>query len=407
MSDGREYSILASSRCHPDPVRPFRGLFNRRSLAHLSTLDGVDVDVVSPRARAPPAGPYSEFRRIPREVEWTEYRVNHPRFSFVPPARAFRYTLSSRSFRKTIRRYINSSTVEPDVAHAGHIHFDGYGLIPYCEENDIPFFVMGRGATLNAYPDLPRSGPAVVEETLEKCAGVICVSDALAEIASGIIGSDEKVHTVANGTSPEKFPNGHRDEIRDELGIPDGDTVVLFVGSFTERKGVKEIATALRSLDRPDTHFLFVGHHGELDTDIQSAINSATVGSRSRIYRGMPPFALRRLFVAADLLLLPSHAEGRPNVVYEAMASKTAVLATDIGGIAEQMVNQETAILIPPREPATLQENLESLLDSPKRLVKLGEAGYRRLLNQGWTWENHAREIRDLHEKAIESGTKT
>lgn len=406
MSDGREYSVLASSRCHPDPVRPFRGLFNRRSLAHLSTQDGVRVDVVSPRARAPPVGPYSEFRRIPREVEWAEYRVNHPRFTFVPPASRFRYTLSTQSFRRVLRQYINSTATEPDVAHAGHIHFDGYGLIPYCEENDIPFFVMARGATLNSYPDLPRSGPTVVEETLEKCAGVICVSDALARIASDIIGSSDKVHTVANGTSPEKFPNGHRDEIRDELGIPDGDRVVLFVGSFTERKGVKEIASVLRTLDQPDTHFLFVGHHGDLDTDVQSAINSATVGSRSKIYRGMPPFALRRLFVAADLLLLPSHAEGRPNVVYEAMASKTAVLATNIGGITEQTVDQETAVLIPPRDPTTLKRELESLLDDPDRLAELGKAGYRRLVDQGWTWENHARQIRDLHERAIESGTK-
>jgi glycosyltransferase involved in cell wall biosynthesis len=378
-------------------------LFNRQSLAHLSSLDGVTADVVALRARAPPVGPYSEFKRIPDEIEWPEYRVMHPRFTFLPPAQLFRYTVSSRSFRKTLTQYIESSPIQPDVAHAGHIHFDGYGLIPYCEENDIPFFVMGRGRTLNSYPGLPRTGPAIVEETLEKCAGIICVSDDLARIASEIIGSDEKVHTVANGTSPEKFPNDHREEIREELGIPDGDTVVLFVGSFTERKGVKEIATALQSFDQPNTHFLFVGHHGDLDNAIQSAINRANVGSRSKIYHGMPPFALRRLFVAADLLLLPSHAEGRPNVVYEAMASKTAVLATNVGGITEQMVDGETAVLIPPQEPGILRRELESLVTDPDRLAKLGAAGYQRLFDKGWTWDNHAQRIRALHEEAIES----
>lgn len=405
--DEQVYSVLASVRSHPDPVRPYRGLFNRRSLSSLASETGAEIDAVSLRARAPPIGPYSSYRDIPETVRWPEYELDHPRFTFLLPAGLFRYRFSSRSFRESLHEYLDARSAHPDILHAGHIHFDGYGLLPYSREHDIPLFVMGRGAVLNNYPDLPSPGPRVVEETLEHCSGIICVSDALATIASDIIGSDERVHTVANGAAPEQFPNERRDAIRAELDIADGDRVVLFVGSFTERKGIREMATVLRSMDRPDTNFLFVGHHGDLKSHLQSALRSATVGPASRIYDGMPPFALRRLFVAADLVQLPSHAEGRPNVIYEAMASRTAVLSTDIGGVSEQVIDGETGLLVPPGDADALNRSLRELLSAPATLTEMGESGYRRLIKKGWTWRNHARTVSAIHRNAIEQTATT
>jgi len=405
--DEQAYSVLASVRSHPDPIRPYRGLFNRRSLSSLDNETGADIDAVSLRARAPPVGPYSSYRDIPQTVQWPEYDLDHPRFTFLIPADLFRYRFSSHSFRESLREYLEARPTYPDVLHAGHIHFDGYGLLPYSREHDIPMFVMGRGATLNNYPDLPDPGPQIVEETLEHCAGIICVSNALADIASDIIGSDERVHTVANGASPEQFPNERRDAIRAELNVAESDKIVLFVGSFTERKGIREMSTVLQSMDRPDTHFLFVGHHGDLKDHLQSALRSATVGAASRVYDGMPPFALRRLFVAADLVQLPSYAEGRPNVIYEAMASRTAVLSTDIGGVSEQVVDGETGLLVPCGDANALDRGLRELLSAPATLTEMGENGYSRLLEKGWTWRNHARRVSAIHRQAIEQTATT
>jgi glycosyltransferase involved in cell wall biosynthesis len=66
-------------------------------------------------------------------------------------------------------------------------------------------------------------------------------------------------------------------------------------------------------------------------------------------------------------------------VVYEAMASETAVLASSVGGIPEQVADGETGVLVPPRDRAAL----ESLLTDPDRLVRMGEHGLARLVERG------------------------
>ena len=74
----------------------------------------------------------------------------------------------------------------------------------------------------------------------------------------------------------------------------------------------------------------------------------------------------------ADLLVLPSYFEARPTVIYEAMAAGTPVLASNVGGIPEMVVDGETGVLVPPREPASMP--------SPRPLLWPPASGVR----QGW-----------------------
>ena len=73
--------------------------------------------------------------------------------------------------------------------------------------------------------------------------------------------------------------------------------------------------------------------------------------------------------------MLPSWIEGLPIVVLEAMAHAQAGVATPVGGTAELVVDGETGLLVPPRDPAALAEALRTLVDDPERARRLGEAG--------------------------------
>lgn len=392
------YTVLATAINHPDPINPYQGLFNRRILQALSS-SGIDLDAVSPRPYAPPVGPYSSYGSIPRTEEWGSYTVHHPRFWYLLPKRLF-YGLSGCSYANRVPDYVEVTFERPDVVHACHLYPDGYGMLPYVRRHDLPLFVVAHGTLLNSFSEQPRGVREKIRTTLREATGVLCVSDDLAETAREFV-DPASVRTVPIGADPERFPTGQRDRIRRELDISPDETVILFVGGFTESKGVGELCEVLPHLDVPDATFAFVGHTGDMEPELRSAVAESRFSSRF-IYSGLPPVALRRWFAIADLLVLPSHTEGRPTVIYEAMASETAVLGTTVGGIPEQVADGETGVLIPPRDVDALRTALGSLACDRDRLRRMGEAGRDRLRERGWTWIDHADQVRSIHRTAID-----
>lgn len=397
-TEAANYSVLASAVNHPDPLTPYRALFNHRMLAAL-TATGVSLDVVSPRPYAPPVGPYSEYRKLPSKEQWGGYEVHHPRFFYLLPKRAF-YGLSGRSFRSRVGSYVEQEFSVPDVVHACHIYLDGYGLLEYANDHDVPLFSVAHGAALNSYDEWSRGVRSKITATLEGSRKVLCVSDALAEKAREFVPA-KKVETVPIGADPDRYPVERRDELRRELGISTDATVALFVGQFNERKGIPELASVLPELDAENTEFVFVGHGGDEEWRLRDALWESDF-SNEHIYTGITSMALRRWFALADLLVLPSHAEGRPTVIYEAMASETAVLASRVGGVPEQVDDGTTGRLISPGDTESLAGGLRELTREPARLREMGANGHDRLLAHDWTWQGHAKRLTELHQEAIE-----
>jgi len=389
--------VVVSAMNHPDPVNPYLGLFNFRSIRALAALE--TVGVVSPRPIAPPVGPYSEFSAIPERYSYGSHTVTYPRFAYLLPQRLFKYTLSSLAIARMLPAHLSKRFQRPALCHAGHIHYDGYGLLSYCRERSIPLTVMGRGKILNNYHELSSVARSKIDETLSYASRVICVSDSLARIAAEIV-DESRVTVIANGADPARYPTANEAQIRAELGIAPETTVVLFCGGYTERKGIYEIADALEAIDHEDVHLVFAGHYGDLRPHLLRALQASPHRSYEVLWK-VPPLALRRLFAIADILIVPSHAEGRPNTVYEAMASETAVVGSAVSGIPEQVVDGETGLLIPPGDPAALATALNRLLANADTREAMAEAGVRRLRQKGWTWEAHGRRLHEIHETVL------
>lgn len=392
------YSAVATAINHPDTRNRYRGIFNYRMLRSLAH-SGVDLHVISPRPYAPPLGPYSSYSRLPETEDWGPYRIHHPRFWYLLPKR-FLYGVSGESYARRIPQYVERTFETPDVVQACHLYPDGYGMLPYVRDNDLPLFVVSHGTLLNSLDDQPPGVRDKIQETLDEATGVMCVSDALAEKA-GRLTDPSKVRTVPLGADPDMFPVSCRQRLRRELDVPAEATVVIFVGALTEQKGVAEIAELLPTLYLEDTVFVFVGQ-GELEGTLRRALTRSGFPGR-HMYTGMEPIALRRWYAVADLLMLPSHSEGRPTVVYEAMASETAVLASEVGGIPEQVVDGETGVLIPPKDVGALGNALESLTADRERLQRMGKASVERLREKDWTWSGYGSRVTQLHLDAIQA----
>ena len=80
-----------------------------------------------------------------------------------------------------------------------------------------------------------------------------------------------------------------------------------------------------------------------------------------------------------DIFCLPSLSEGLSSAILAAMSNRLPVVATAVGGIPELVIDRETGLLVPPRDPERLARALQELLDSPDLRKRMGESGRRRV----------------------------
>ena len=139
--------------------------------------------------------------------------------------------------------------------------------------------------------------------------------------------------------------------------------MVIAVSRLVRHKGYPELAAAMR--DVPDAELWVVGERLASDRgeDMVALLQAAGLGDRLRLlgYREDIP----ALLAAADIFALPSHFEGLPMSVIEAMLTGLPVVATDISGPREQVVHGETGLLVPPRQVAPLAAALARLAADP------------------------------------------
>lgn len=183
---------------------------------------------------------------------------------------------------------------------------------------------------------------------------------------------------VLNGRSPTLFhPDPEaRATIRAELGATDTDCVIATVSRLVRHKGHPELLRAMEAT--PDNAILWVvgerlaSDHGE-DLDPHFARAEAQLGRRVRRlgYRHDIP----RILAASDVFCLPSHFEGLPMSIIEAMLTGLPVVATNIRGPREQVRDGETGFLVPPMTVEPLAEALSRLACDPELRARMGAAG--------------------------------
>jgi len=148
---------------------------------------------------------------------------------------------------------------------------------------------------------------------------------------------------------------------------------VIVVSRLVRHKGHPELLAAMESVD---AELWVVGErlasdHG-VDPEDAFAVAQARLGPRLRRLGGRTDIA--ELLAAADIFALPSHFEGLPMSVIEAMLCGLPVVSTAIRGPREQVVDGVTGLLVPPRQVAPLSRALQSLVADPAGRRRMGEA---------------------------------
>ena len=191
------------------------------------------------------------------------------------------------------------------------------------------------------------------------------------------------VVAIGNGSDPQRFHPAtdptSRARCRRDLETGDDDVVIVMIGRLVAEKGYPELLQAIRDVE---AILWIVGerlpsdHADDISALIDSLSTDPDLKRKVRLlgYRSDVPELLR----AADIFTLPSHREGMPRSIIEAMLSGLPVVATDIRGSREEVVAGETGLLVPPRQSAPLAAALRQLAEDVDMRRRFGAAGRRR-----------------------------
>ena len=318
--------ILVLTNLFPTPWDPLRGAFNRQQFERLAQHHDVDVlTAVDFRERM--AG-------IKGEATAKGLRCDY--FTFVYPPRIGRslhaacWALSlwlQRGHRVRAEGYdcVLASWAYPDATAAGWL----------ARRLGIPYVVKVHGSDLNVQAEhaLRR---LQIRSAMRGAAAIVTVSQALAAKAVALGAPRQLVHVLYNGVDPALFSPGSRSQARAQLSLPQDGPLLLYVGNLKASKGCMDLLEAFPALlaAQPAACLVYVGAGACRDSLLERA---AQLGVAQRVHQvgAIAHDTLGDWFRAADLLCLPSHNEGVPNVVLEAMSCGTPVVATRVGGIPE------------------------------------------------------------------------
>ncbi|HZN99002.1 MAG TPA: glycosyltransferase [Gemmatimonadales bacterium] len=190
----------------------------------------------------------------------------------------------------------------------------------------------------------------------------------------------KKLRVIPNGVDVVALsaPPGERDRLRDELGVAPMEFFWLAVGRLLDQKDYPTLLRAFHSLASAPAR-LFVAGRGPLQDELQQQARQLGISERV-VFLGVR-HDIAALLAAADGLVLSSAWEGMPNVVMEALAAATPVVATDVGGVSELVEPGKSGFLVPAHDPDALSRSMRQLMALPgEQRRAMGQAGRNRML---------------------------
>lgn len=169
--------------------------------------------------------------------------------------------------------------------------------------------------------------------------------------------------------------------------LPVSSPRLLCIGRLAVQKGFDVVLKALASIACrfPRVRLVLAGDGPERPR-LERQVAELGLGSRVEFLGWVSPDAVPALLNTATMVLMPSRWEGLPSVVLQASIMARPIVATPVGGLSEVVAHQQTALLVPPDNPARLAEAIEFLLGHPEVAAQMGQAARQRV-QEVFTWE--------------------
>ena len=294
-------------------------------------------------------------------------------------ARSLSPAAQSRAFAELYRLFRDE---KPDLVHA-HMPISGFLARAAAKAAGVPKIAYTCHGFLFNQP-----GPWARRTTslaMERAGGLL--TDVFLTVSEEEAADASRLHiakhpiAIGNGRDSRIFkpdPDA-RDRIRHELGVSEDRVVITAVSRLVRHKGYPELLAAMANVP---AELWVVGERLASDHGEDLAPYFANAGLGDRLRRLGYRTDVAAILAASDIFVLPSHFEGLPMSVIEAMLCGLPVVATGIRGPREQIVHDQTGLLVPPATVAPLAEALIRLVSNPSLRARYGAAGRARALDR-------------------------
>ena len=342
-------------------------MFVETRLRELLRTGRVETKVVAPvpwfPSPAPAFGGYAAFARTPRREVRHGIEVLHPRYLLIPKiGMSIAPLLLAAASIGPLSRLIREG-FDFDLIDAHYYYPDGVAAVMLARWLGKPVTVTARGSDLNLIPRhlVPR---LLIRHAAARADASVGVSQALIDVLRDWGTDPKRLHVLRNGVDVQRFRPLPREQARRSLGLS-GQPLLLSVGNLIELKGHHLVIDALPLLRAryPDVHLAIIGQ-GPDRAALERRARDYGIAGRVRFAGALPNDQLTHWYSAADALVLASRSEGWANVLLEAMACGTPVLATRVGGNAE-VVSEPAGRLLEQRSAEAIAEGVRAVLEEP------------------------------------------
>jgi len=297
------------------------------------------------------------------------------------------YLFHLNAARKLVRR------LSPDILHA---HWaTSYGLMGALS-NWHPFILSTWGSDVFDFPRKSFWHKRMIEFTLRRADDVTATSRMLADETKRYMSADRPVHTIPFGVDIDRF--------RPQTSARRGGVTVGIVKKLEKKYGVEHLIRAFATITsaHPEARLLIVGDGSE-EMALRELARQLGI-EKSVIFAGFTkndrvPYYLHQM----DVFVVPSvmSSETFGVAAVEAAACGLPVIASDIGGLPEVVIDGQTGFLVPPAAPAAIAEKLLLLIENLPLRRKMGEAA-RKFVERNYIWEKNAGKMEKLYRSAVE-----
>jgi glycosyltransferase involved in cell wall biosynthesis len=343
-----------------------QSVHTRRWLGFLSRR-GHELDIISFRPAASPAGRIHAFgwgRRLGK----------------------LRYLLYLGQIRRLVRR------LDPQIVHAHHA--TSYGLAGALADHH-PFLIHTWGRDVL---DFPRywAYRRLLHFNLGRADVITCTSQVMARAVRQFTDPETPIHVVPFGVDLGQF------RPRSAPRSPAAPLIIGLVKSLERLYGIEVLLRAFCALpaEKFDLGLLIVGD-GTQRPALESLVRELGIGARTRFAGRVPHDQVIRYLHQMDVFVLPSLQESFGVAAVEASAAGLPVIASNVGGVSEIVLDGETGFLVPPNDVGALVERLVQLIADPTLRSRMGQAG-RAFVRAHYDWQANTAQMERVYRSLVQ-----
>ena len=364
--------ILVISQMFPCKRHPTSGIFFANLMKALARLVD-DLIIVTPRVYIPKCLTVVKKKWAKRRID--DMRTYKDRMEIVRPFVPFLPGVSSlglngilmeQTLRRLVKIYIDNKRV--DLILGYNMLPEGVAAMRLAKAFRLPVGFWCIGSDINDFAEHGIINRRLAKRTIIQSDLVLTESKDLENKVRRLVNRGDGVKTFYKGIDLSNFQDlPSRDVLCNQLGLDRNKNYLLFVGRLIYDKGIYELAESFAMVTRlyPRHELILVGEEIEKASLLKKF---AALGVLERVhFRGIVPYNVVAYYMKlSDILILPTWAEGLPNVVMEAMAIGLPVVATNVDGLPEILENRVTGLSVPPKNAGQLTKATITLIEDDR-----------------------------------------